>query len=275
MECLWEGCFKHVGWAFALSGRGCCHRASVGNRPMSFKVDIGGCLVNLGWLKEHEEDYDKNCWPSWEQAGDREKERKTNLETQEACAHAIVNFKNKKNTTSWDVKSKESGGEGARWTGSRKKERKNVNYISGKERERERERESDRQKRQTWMENQNISDQNWDTSREKTSDRITQLRQFQTNNLEVKKQAPKFLWMFVWGVCFFWMCLIFQNLRNVYLSLSEFVCFSSEFWSEFVRFSWCCLHFGLHLSELVWCLAWICLNLSDFLMFVKPLLYGF
>ena len=50
-------------------------------------------------------------------------------------------------------------------------------------REREREREDT-----NFRGNQNISDQYWGKSRETTSDKITQLREFQTNNAEMQKQ---------------------------------------------------------------------------------------
>ena len=64
-------------------------------------------------------------------------------------------------------------------------------------------------KLQRSMENQNMSDQNWDKSREITFDNITQLRQFQSNNAETPKtdnsrkkscllfDCPEFLGMFV------------------------------------------------------------------------------
>ena len=44
---------------------------------------------------------------------------------------------------------------------------------------------------QTAMENQNCSNQNWDISRDITSDKITQLRQFQTDNSEMQKTSPE------------------------------------------------------------------------------------
>ena len=45
-------------------------------------------------------------------------------------------------------------------------------------------------KLQTSMEKQNIADQSWDTQ-ERTSDKITQLMQFQTNNADMHKNKSR------------------------------------------------------------------------------------
>ena len=92
---------------------------------------------------------------------------------------------------------------------------------------------------------------NWEKSREITSDDITHLRQFQTNNAEMQRT---------------------DKSREEILSAVRFVWF---FWifTAVVWFFCICLKIGLNLSEPVWILVRICLILSDF---VKPLfLLGF
>ena len=45
------------------------------NRPMSFKMAIGGCLANLCWLKDYQQDYDKRLTILRENERDNKKKK--------------------------------------------------------------------------------------------------------------------------------------------------------------------------------------------------------
>ena len=125
--------------------------------------------------------------------------------------------------------------------------------------------ERERQQNTNFNGNRNISNQKWDKSREIASDQKHKnqtisdhqfrnaQKQFERRNLVCCLIVPNFSECLSEVVCFFWTCLIFLNLQNVCLNLSEF----SEFWSDF--------------DDFVWILVWIYLNASEFVGILSEL----